>query len=136
MAAILKEDYNDPLEYARNLKQLGMSEEMATYQARYNKNYVEKTIKETIADLHLEQFATKDDLLHLEKRLEKEMEKEMEKFATKEDLQILKLELKNEINHTTVKIYQMKSELLRWQIGIAVVIMSANFALFKIMLHV
>ncbi len=34
MAAILKENYNDPLEYARNLKQLGMSEEMATYQAR------------------------------------------------------------------------------------------------------
>ena len=132
MAAILKEEYNDPLEYVRNLKQLGMSEEMATYHARYNKNYVEKTIKETIADLHLEQFATNDDLLHLEKRLEKEMEK----FATKEDLQILKLELKNEINHTTVKIYQMKSELLRWQIGIAVVIMSANFALFKIMLHV
>jgi hypothetical protein len=66
---------------------------MATYQARYNKNYVEKTIKETIADLHLEQFATKEDL------------------------------------------QKLKSELLRWQIGIAVVIMSANFALFKIMLH-
>jgi hypothetical protein len=104
MAAILKEDYNDPLEYARNLKQLGMSEEMATYQARYNKNYVEKTIKETIADLHLEQFATKDDLLHLEKRLEKEM-------------------------------VNLKVELLRWQIGIGIMIMSANFALFKFMLH-
>jgi hypothetical protein len=36
MAAILKEEYNDPLEYVRNLKQLGMSEEMATYHARYN----------------------------------------------------------------------------------------------------
>ena len=132
MAAVLQENYNDPLEYARNLKQLGMSEEMATYQARYNKNYVEKTIKETIADLHLEQFATKQDLLQLESRLEKEMEK----FATKEDLQILKIELKNEINETTLKIYQMKSELLRWQIGIAVVIMSANFAILKMMLHV
>ncbi len=114
MVAILQENYNDPLEYARNLKQLGMSEEMATYQARYNKNYVEKTIKETIADLHLEQFATKQDVLQLEKRLEKEMEK----FATKEDLQ------------------RVKIELLKWQVGIGVMIMSANFALFKLMLHV
>jgi hypothetical protein len=100
MAAILKEDYNDPLEYARNLKQLGMSEEMATYQARYNKNYVEKTIKETIADLHLE------------------------RFATKEDVQKVRVELQ-----------LIKSELLRWQIGIGIAIMSANFALFKFMIH-
>jgi hypothetical protein len=100
MTAILKENYNDPLEYARNLKQLGMSEEMATYQARYNKNYVEKTIKDVIADLHLEQFATKQDILRLEK-----------------------------------EIMSLKVELLRWQIGIAIVIMSANFALFKLMLH-
>jgi hypothetical protein len=131
MTTILQENYNDQLEYVSNLKQLGVTEEVATYQARYNKNYIEKTIKEVIADLHLEQFATKQDILRLEK--------EMEKFATKEDLQILKLELKNEIksdiNETTVKIYQMKSELLRWQIGIAIVIMSANFALFKLMLH-
>ncbi len=94
MAAISQEDYNDPLEYVHNLKQLGASEEMATYQARYNKNYVEKTIKETIADLHLEQFATKEDL------------------------------------------QKLKSELLKWQVGIGVMIMSANFALFKLMLHV
>ena len=110
MAVVLQENYNDPLEYMRNLKQLGMSEDMASYQARYNKNYVEKTIKETIADLHLEQFATKQDIVRLEK--------EMEKFATKEDLQRLKIEL------------------LRWQIGIGVMIMSANFALFKLMVHV
>ena len=73
---------------------------MASYQSRYNKNYVEKTIKETIADLHLEQFATKQDIV----RLEKEM-------------------------------MNLKVELLRWQIGIGIVIMSANFALFKFMLH-
>ncbi len=101
---MLQENYNDQLEYVHNLKQLGMSEAMATYQARYNKHYVEKTLKETIADLHLEQFATKDDLLHLEKRLEKEM-------------------------------MNLKVELLRWQIGIGVMIMSANFALFKFMIH-
>jgi hypothetical protein len=85
MTTKLQESYNDQLEYVSNLKQLGMSEEVATYQARYNKNYVEKTIKDVIADLHLERFATKQDVLQLERRLEKEMEK----FATKEDLQIL-----------------------------------------------
>jgi hypothetical protein len=111
---------------------------MSDFQARYNKNYVEKTIKETIADLHLDQFATKQDIARLEK--------EMEKFATKEDLNNLKTDLKHEIrleinavkadiNETNLKLYQIKSELLRWQIGIAVVIMSANFALLKLMLH-
>ena len=120
MAAVLQENYNDPLEYMHNLKHLGMTEEMATYQARYNKNYVEKTMKETIADLHLEQFATKQDIARLER--------EMEKFATKEDLLRLEARLEKEIGH-------LKSELLRWQIGISVMIMSANFALFKFMLH-
>jgi hypothetical protein len=64
--------------------------------------------------LNLERFATKEDVLQLEKRIEKEMEK----FATKEDLQRLKIEL------------------LRWQMGIGIMIMSANFALFKLMVHV
>ncbi len=34
MATSLQEHYNDQLEYVNNLKQLGMSQEMATYQAK------------------------------------------------------------------------------------------------------
>lgn len=73
---------------------------MAEYQIRYHKNYVHQTIKEYIADLHLE------------------------RFATKEDLQNVRLEMKD-----------MKHQLLMWQIGIGVTIMSANFAMLKFMLH-
>ena len=110
MATVLQENYNDPLEYVKNIKQFGGNEKMAEYTARY----IHHSIDDTIAKLNLERFATKEDVLQLEKRIEKEMEK----FATKEDLQRLKIEL------------------LRWQIGIGIMIMSANFALFKLMVHV
>jgi hypothetical protein len=96
VATILQENYNDSLEYVHNLKRLGMSEEMATYQTRYSKNYVEKTIKEVIADLHLEQFATKQDIKDV-----------------KQGIDSLRQE-------TKVEISKMKFTLLTWQIGIGV----------------
>ncbi len=64
MAATLQNKNYDPLEYVENMKKLGGDEKMATYQARYTEEYVHQTIKEYIADLHLEQFATKQDLTH------------------------------------------------------------------------
>jgi hypothetical protein len=74
---------------------------MSDFQIRYHKNYVHQTSKEYIADdLHLE------------------------RFATKEDLQNVRLEMKD-----------MKHQLLMWQIGIGITIMSANFAMLKFMLH-
>jgi len=43
---------------------------MAEYTARYNENYVNKTVKEYIADLHLERFATKDDINRLDHKID------------------------------------------------------------------
>lgn len=65
MAAILKENYNDPLEYVKNIKQLGGNEQMAEYTARY----IHHSIDDTIAKLNLERFATKEDLKQVETSL-------------------------------------------------------------------
>lgn len=43
---------------------------MAEYTARYNENYVNKTVKEYITDLHLERFATKDDINRLDHKID------------------------------------------------------------------
>ncbi len=69
MAEQLQTDHNDPLEYVKNIKKIGGEEIMAEYQVRYTEHYVNKTLKETIADLHLELFVTKDDILKLEKEI-------------------------------------------------------------------
>jgi hypothetical protein len=63
----------DPLNYVKNIKELGGNEQMAEYQARYSEHYVNKTVKEAIMSLHLEKFATKEDLLRLEKDLKGDM---------------------------------------------------------------
>ena len=110
MATQLQEHHNDLLEYMQNIKKFGGDEAMAEYQVRYHKRYVHQTIKEYIADLHLE------------------------KFATKEDLQNTKIELKSEIQQVRLEMKDMKHQLLMWQIGIGVTIMSANFAILKMML--
>ncbi len=119
METTLQEQYNDSLEYVKNIKKLGGDEQMAEYQARQQQNYVHQTIKEYIADLHLEQFATKADLQHA--------------------IDCLRFEMKSEISNlraeTTVKLNELKVEMLRWQIGIGLTIMSANFAMLKLMLH-
>ena len=47
----------------------------------------------------------------------------------------LKLDIANLRTEVKSDISQVKVELLRWQIGIAVIIMSANFAVLKMMLH-
>lgn len=64
MSVALQHKNYDPLEYVENMKRLGEDEQMAGYQARYQEQYVNKTVKEYISDLHLEQFATKQDLTH------------------------------------------------------------------------
>ncbi len=119
MTELLQEQYNDSLEYVKNIKTLGGDEQMAEYQIRQHQNYVHQTIKEYIADLHLEQFATKADLQHAIDSLRLEM----------------KIEISNLRAETTVKLHELKVELLRWQIGIGIMIMSANFAMLKLMLH-
>ena len=137
MAALLQEEYYDTLEYVCNIQQLGGDIKMAEYQARYQQNYVHNTIKEYIAHLKLERFATKEDLQLVRNELKLEINEVRNEL--KLDIANLRTEVKSEIAElrTEVKsdISQVKVELLRWQIGIAVIIMSANFALLKIMLH-
>ena len=69
-----------------------------------NKNWIgstEPATKGDLAELHenihleLQQFATKEDLRALEKRLEKRMD---EKFATKEDLNALETRMQDKLD--------------------------------------
>jgi hypothetical protein len=64
---------HDPLNYVKNIKELGGSEKMAEYQARYSEHYINKTVKDAIMALHLERFATKEDLIRLEKDIKQDM---------------------------------------------------------------
>lgn len=111
MTTSLIEQYKDGLEYVQNMIKLGGDVKVAEYQTRYINHVATKSVKEAIADLHLEQFATKTDINRLEK------------------------DINNLRSETTIKLNEFKVELLRWQIAIGIVIMSANFAMLKFMLH-
>jgi len=67
--------HNDVFEYVKNIKQLGGNEQMAEYQARYIEQSTTKTIDDAIAKLHLERFATKEDLAAVEHRLDAKIDK-------------------------------------------------------------
>lgn len=60
----VQEKYHDVFEYVSNIKQFGGNEQVAEYTARY----IHHSIDDTIAKLNLERFATKEDitLLRLE----------------------------------------------------------------------
>ena len=60
-----KKQYFDNLEYVNTIVKYGGNKSIAEFQVRYHQWYVHQTVKEYIADLHLEQFATKHDLSEL-----------------------------------------------------------------------
>ncbi len=129
MATVLQEDHQDALEYVQTIKQLGGDEKMAKYQVRYHEQYVHQTIKEYIADLKLERFATKDDIIELRHEissLRQETNAKIESLRqeTKADIALLRSETKAEMK-------AMEHRLLIWQISIAIAVMSANFATIK-----
>ncbi len=95
----------DPLTYIKNIKELGGNEQVAEYQAHYNEYYVNKTIKEAIADLHLERFATKEDLLRLEKDLRHDMHALENRLMT----EIHRLDKKIDVKFTRHTIYTISA---------------------------
>ena len=99
----------DNLEYVRKIIRLGGNTDMAEYQARYIEKSTARTIDEAIAKLHLERFATKEDLLCLEKdlraeihRVEKDLTNEIHRLDTA--IKDLKHYLENKINRHTIYI--------------------------------
>lgn len=94
-----------PLTYIKNIKKLGGNEQVAEDQAHYNEYYVNKTIKEAIADLHLERFATKEDLLRLEKGLRGDMHALENRLMT----EIHRLDKKIDVKFTRHTIYTISA---------------------------
>jgi hypothetical protein len=121
MVAILKEQYQDALEYVKTIEQYGGDQKMAEFQARYYEEYTNKSIKSAIADLHLERFATKEDMNNVKTEL-------------KADIENLRHETKLEIQAVRFDMKAMENRLLLWQFGIGITIMGANFAMLKFFL--
>ena len=96
----LTEQHNDSLEYVQNMVNFGGNIQMAEYQARYIGKYVDKSVKEAIADLHLERFATKEDLNNAITSVEHRLEMKITKVE--HDLEKLKLYLENKMFKHTV----------------------------------
>ncbi len=140
MGLMLQDIYNDQLEYVSNLKQLGASEEMATYQVRYYRSTTEKTIKEVIRDLHLEQFATKQDIARLEIATKQDIARL--EIATKQDIarlekEIIRLEKENKEEFASIRtdMHKMKFTLLIWQIGIGIASVTTMYTIMSSMIN-
>ncbi len=93
MVAVLQENYNDSLEYVNNMKQLGINEDIASYQARYNEKMIDKSVASkvdlVINKLNLDRFATKEDIYNLDNKIdliEQRLELKLKNCATKEDI--------------------------------------------------
>ncbi len=143
MVAILQEQYQDALEYVKTIEQYGGDQKMAEFQVRYYEEYTNKSIKAAIANLHLERFATKEDLQNVKTELKADIENlrhetkadiENLRHETKADIENLRHDTKLEIQSVRFDMKAMEHRLLLWQFGIGITIMGANFAMLKFFL--
>ena len=132
MVAILKEQYQDALECVKTIEQYGGDQKMAEFQVRDYEDYTNKSIKSAIADLHLERFATKEDMNNVKTELKADIENL--RHETRADIENLHHETKLEIQSVRFDMKAMEHRLLLWQFGIGITIMGANFAMLKFFL--
>jgi hypothetical protein len=108
----------DTLAYAKKLKAVGVPSEQAEVQA------------ETIAEVMDERMATKRDLDVLESNLKHDM------VEIKRDIKALEVNLRHDMKAheltVNLKIEQLRSDMIRWQIGTSVATVGILFALLRL----
>lgn len=109
MAAVLKDNYNDILEYVNNMKQCGVSEDMAEYQARFTNQSINKLVESkvdlAIARLNLERFATKEDIYRLENSTKRDI------YRLENNIKDLRYDLEKQINETKASIQHLEHKI-------------------------
>ena len=104
----MQENYNDSLEYVNNMKQLGVNEEIASYQARFTDKLINRSVDSkvdvAISKLNLDRFATKEDIYKLDNKIDAlcyDLEKQINE--TKASIQHLEYRMDNKMfKHTAL----------------------------------
>ena len=140
MAAVLKENYNDILEYVNNMKQSGVNEEMATYQAKYIDQSINKSVESkvdlAIARLNLERFATKEDIHQLENSIKQDIHR------LENDIKDLRYDLEKQINAVKGSIqhleYKIENKMFKHTALIIFIILLTNLpaSMKDLLLHI
>lgn len=103
------EKHFDALGFVQKSKELGVSEQLAEYQARQLENVIDIASHATKKEVDGRELATKMDLFKTETSLKTEIQEV--RTELKAEIQELRTELKSEIQSVRTELHEVKAEL-------------------------